>query len=188
MKMPSLADIRRAVLDTVQPLYSGIFETTDGLRATLKDVIPFGTIANFQAASPFGLISKPAKGVLGYCLNLQGRMLAPVILAHLDAKRPVPSAPGEVIVYCTNEVGDSQPVKLTLKNDGTLQISSTLKVQVLCENIELGSAGLEKIVSGETFKTFFNAHQHLGNLGAPTGAPIVPMADSELSAKVKAAK
>jgi hypothetical protein len=34
-------------------------------------------------------------------------------------------------------------------------------------------------------QTLFNEHRHLGNLGAPTGVPLVPMDGSQLSANHK---
>ena len=69
-----------------------------------------------------------------------------------------------------------------LKKGGIAKISAATKV-------EIGAGFLEKTVNGETFKTFFNAHTHNGNLSIPTGPPILPMTDiPHLSLRVKAAK
>lgn len=42
-------------------------------------------------------------------------------------------------------------------------------------SIELGKGAQEKVVLGDTFMAFFNQHMHIGNLGAPTSPPTVPM-------------
>lgn len=51
-------------------------------------------------------------------------------------------------------------------------------------NIKLGSLGsAENLVLGIAFQTLFNAHTHIGNLGIPSGVPIVPMSASELASR-----
>lgn len=188
MRTPSFEDIQRAILRVIQPLYSGTMQSISGLKATISDVVPFGTSAQSQQAFPFGFVSAPFKGVGAYVLNLYGKALAPVILAHLDKLRPIPSAPGEVIVYCTAADGSSIPIKLALGNDGTLVITANTKVQVLCDDVEIGTGTLEKLLDGETFQSFFNAHVHLGNAGVPTGPPTVASGSPHLSTQVKASK
>jgi hypothetical protein len=183
----SFEEIRRAVLEVVQPIAKGTFDAIDDakLRARLKNVIPFGTADHYETASPYGLISSPIKGVRAYFLNLMGSALAPIIIAHIDGKRPQP-VPGETILYCLSADGGTVPVKISLKPDGTLRIDATTKVELVCEDVEIGKEALEKVIKGETFLTLFNQHQHLGNLGAPTGPPIVPMVEAQhLSSEVK---
>jgi hypothetical protein len=48
-------------------------------------------------------------------------------------------------------------------------------------SIELGEGAAEAVIKGNTFQSIFNAHTHIGNLGAPTSPPIVPLSGSELS-------
>ena len=60
------------------------------------------------------------------------------------------------------------------------------KIEIHGDAIELGKDTLERIVNGETFRTLFNAHTHIGNLGIPTGTPIIPMPLTALSSVVKA--
>lgn len=180
-------DILRVVGQYVQPLYRGSVETVTGLTAKLTQIIPYGTADNFQFSMPFGLISAPVKGVVGFIQNLYGSPNSPVILGIMDPKRPKPSAPGEVIVYCTDSSGAQHPIKITLKNDGTLMIEATTKVQIKCDEVELGQGTLEKVLNGEATRTWLNSHTHIGNLGAPTTGAIVPLPSSALSNKVKAA-
>lgn len=188
MRNYTFDDISRAVTRIVQPLYQGVHQSLSGLKATLTDVVPFGRGDNFLHSSPFGLISKPAKGVISYIQNLNGSNMAPVVLGHLHKARPEPAGPGEAILYSTDSTGNSVQVKITLQADGTLVVSAPSKVQVVSDNVEIGSGALEKILNGETFQEYINGHQHLGNLGAPTGPPITPSDATHLSAKVKAAK
>lgn len=191
MKRTSFEDIQRAVMRIVQPLGFGDFDLFNGLKARLASVIPFGSGDLYTPTSPFGFISAPVKGVVAYFLNLHGQALAPIILGHLDKNRPMPSAPGEVIVYCTSADGTVVPVTLTLKNDGTLVIVANTKIQVQAPAIELGAATLEKVINGETFMQLFNSHVHTGNLGAPTSPPIAAsqmVTATHLSAVVKASK
>lgn len=56
-----------------------------------------------------------------------------------------------------------------------------------CENmivnnsssIELGKGATEKLVLGDAFLSLFNQHTHIGNLGAPTSPPVIPMTPAQ---------
>jgi hypothetical protein len=187
MRIPSAEDIRRIVLQTTQPLASGLMELAGTVTAKLSDISGFGSGDSFRLTYPYGMVAKPIKGVVSYFLHLQGKALAPVIIAHLDKKRPTPSAAGEVIFYCLNAAGTTVPVKLTLGVDGVLKVEASTKARFLVDAIELGDGTLEKILNGEAFQTWANTHTHLGNLGAPTGPPIAPSDPTHLSDTVKAA-
>jgi len=102
-------------------------------------------------------------------------------------------------VFITNPNGDT----VELKNDGNLTIKVKKDVKVECENakisakksihldcsqnasIKLGSNVTDQIILGNKFQTYFNTHQHLGNLGSPTGPPINPSTPAHLSKVVK---
>ena len=90
--------------------------------------------------------------------------------------------------------------KIELLDDGTLNVTQANNiniktdkdVNVKCENliidhaksVELGKGATEHIILGDTFMNqVFNTHVHIGNMGAPTSAPIVPMTSSALSQK-----
>lgn len=51
-------------------------------------------------------------------------------------------------------------------------------------DIELGEGAIEKLVKGESFKTFFNLHFHTSPMG-PTGVATVIMSETQLSQKNK---
>lgn len=195
--------LRSFILTMVKPLKSGKIVSTDDKSATMKDLYPEGQSSAFRYTSPFGFISKVPAGVTGFYNALFGSGHESILMAMIHALRPTPSAPGETILYSTNSEGNQIRVKITLQNDGTIVIDSPVNVNINCQSatiaastkttinsplVDIGSGALEKVVNGETFKTFFNLHTHTGNLGYPTTPPDVPMDDSHLSAKVKAAK
>ena len=196
--------LREFILTVVKPLKTGKTVSQNGDQASLDNLYPDGGYSgSFKSTSPFGLISKVPKGVTAFYQALQGSGFESIILAFLHKARPEPSAPGETVLYSTTASGATIKVKVTLKNDGTIEIDAPTKVQITSPNvevtssqvkvdssdIELGSGTLEKIINGETFQTLYNNHMH--PLDVPNGktfAPITQMASSELSAKVKAAK
>ncbi|GAA1552955.1 hypothetical protein GCM10009789_03120 [Kribbella sancticallisti] len=61
------------------------------------------------------------------------------------------------------------------EQDGTVVVSA--------DTIKLGASAAEKVVLGDTFMTFFNAHTHPTGVG-PSGPPVTAMSSSQLSAKV----
>lgn len=181
--------LRSFILAIVKPLKSGKIVDQSGQNAGMDNLYPDGGVNNsFRFASPFGLITKVPKGVTGFYQSLFGSSFEQIILGLLHAKRPEPTGVGETVLYSTTEAGDVIKVKISLKNDGTLVIDAPTKVQVICDNIELGAGALEKVLNGETFQTRFNGHQHYGNLGAPTSTPIVQSPAGDLSNVVKAKK
>jgi uncharacterized protein involved in type VI secretion and phage assembly len=77
---------------------------------------------------------------------------------------------GEVVLL-KNGNGKSS---LRFEQDGT--------VVVTAEKIELGADASEKVVLGDTFMQFFNAHTHPTGVG-PSGPPTQSMSSSQLSSK-----
>lgn len=85
---------------------------------------------------------------------------------------------------------------IVLTKDGNLTIKVRKDVNVECQNatvkasqkahlnspkVELGPNAAEAVIKGNTFQKLFNNHTHIGNLGAPTGPPIIPLSGLELS-------
>ena len=181
----TMRDIRTAITRVVQPMTRGTFVSKTKLRATLKDVIPFGGHDAYVDTSPFGFNSNPAKKVLGYIMNLGGDRLAPIIIAHQHNARPEISQGGSVL-YSTDVTGDTLKATVETLPDGTVRIKSIAGAQIELTpsgKITIGSSGAsEPLVLGTAFKTLYNAHNHIGNAGVPTGTPIIPMSASEISA------
>lgn len=177
-------EFKRIVAEFVQPLYRGSVEYTSKIKSRLYGVIPFGNFPDAQNASPYGISSWPVKGIFGFFQNLGGDTGAPIIMNHLDQKRPDPSSEGEVIFYCRKPDG-TFPIQIFLQPTGLLKLVVSSKVQVVCDNIELGDGTLEKVLNGETFQAWFNQHKHLGNMGVPTGVPMDISPPEHLSTVVK---
>lgn len=85
---------------------------------------------------------------------------------------------------------------IELSNEGKLTIIVSDKIEVNCKTalinasekakvdspkIELGKNAAEAVIKGNTFQKLFNQHQHIGNMGAPTSPPVIPLNGSELS-------
>lgn len=210
--------LRSFILSIVKPLKSGKIVAQNRLKASMDNLYPEGYSDNFKLTSPFGFIANIPKGVTGFYQALFGSGHETIILNQLHDLRPTPLNAGDVVVYCTDQDGASFPVLIYLGHDGKLNITTSADMTLNCVNavvtasgdvtvncnnaninasaktkinsplVEIGSGALEKIVNGETFQTFFNAHVHTDSFGLPTSNPNTPMDDSNLSSKVKAAK
>lgn len=70
--------------------------------------------------------------------------------------------------------------------EATGAVTETTKVghTIDAPKISLGSkSSAEPLVLGTAFMTYYNTHQHLGNMGVPTGPPLVPMSGAHVSTK-----
>lgn len=181
--------LRSFILSVVQPLKVGKTVSQAQDVGTLDNLFPDGGQSDqFKITSPFGFISGIPKGVAGYYQGLFGTSYENIILGFIHKVRPEPSGPGEAILYSTDPAGASIQIKLTLGSDGTLTISAPVALNIISPKVSIGVAG-EKTVNGETFMTDYLTHTHTGNLGAPTGPPLSPQAESAyLSQKVTAEK
>lgn len=80
--------------------------------------------------------------------------------------------------------------KINIDQNNLITLETTGNISIKCEEatveatnvtidhtdtLELGSGAADKLVLGDTFLTLFNQHTHLGNLGAPTSPPAIPM-------------
>tara|TARA_R110000796_G_scaffold42799_7_gene105475 strand:+ start:11353 stop:12189 length:837 start_codon:yes stop_codon:yes gene_type:complete len=77
-------------------------------------------------------------------------------------------------VEVLNANGDS----IEMVNDGTVNINcananvnATGETHINSPRIKLGEQATEAVIKGDTFAGIFDAHVHVGNLGAPTGPP-----------------
>jgi hypothetical protein len=95
-------------------------------------------------------------------------------------------------IIIENPNGDS----VELKNDGNCNVKVKEKIDVTCKDayinatskawidspkIHLGKNAIEAVIKGNTFQALFNSHIHIGNAGAPTSPPTIPLNGSELS-------
>lgn len=97
---------------------------------------------------------------------------------------------GSLKIFFTEEKGlmlDYKENQINIKPDNNIVI--TTKESVIIDHaktIELGKGATEKVVLGDAFMALFNQHTHVGNLGAPTSPPVVPMTPAQhLSGKTQ---
>lgn len=196
--------LRSFILSIVKPLKSGKVTSYDDDNLSMDNIATDGNSPKFRLTNPFGFVSGIPAGVTGFYQALNGSGFESIMLATLHKLRPRPSAAGETILYSTTPDGKTIKVKITLKNDGSLEIDAPTTVNINAQNVnvnastkakidapavELSSGALEKVLNGETFQTFFNQHQHIdGVFGVPVSVPIVQSGPSHLSDKVQAAK
>lgn len=105
---------------------------------------------------------------------------------HGDGKDPSPAL---------SVIKTSSGHEITLDDDGeailvangngksAIRFQQDGTVEITAEKIKLSANASEKVVLGDTFMQFFNAHTHPTGVG-PSGPPAQPMSASQLSTKV----
>lgn len=108
--------------------------------------------------------------------------------------------PGPLKIFYTRKkglilsLGDAK-IQLDTQNGGELRVVIEMgkdqirmensKIIINSNNIELGENAVQAIIKGNVFQDYFNSHTHIGNLGAPTGTPVVPSTPDHLSSVSK---
>lgn len=100
----------------------------------------------------------------------------PICAGMWASKNDIPSEFSDNYNEKNKVLKDKNGNKIIMKDGKIIIISSG--------DIELGENAIEKLVKGESFKTFFNSHKHTSPMG-PTGIPINLMSDTQLSEKNK---
>lgn len=184
----SKEQLMRAVYEFLQPMRRGKIVSVNGLRADLNGLVGFGGNDGFIRTSPFGFIATPTPNTFAYYNNLDGDSLSPIILGYQHQKRPNPSGVGGSILYSTDASGDEVRAFIEAFNTGQIDFKSvdgSLIRMLPNGDIFLGSGtSNEPLILGNAFATIYNVHTHTGNLGGPTGPPLVPMSAAHVSAKV----
>jgi len=156
----------------------GVIESiseNEGLQKVKMELLAGEIRDGMEHFFDYGFTSSPKSGAEAVVVFPGGNREHGLVIKIDDRRfRLKTLAEGEVALY-TDE-GD----KIHFKRGNIIDVD--------CNTLELGNGTLEKIVNGESFKTLFNMHQHLGNLGVPTGVPITLLTDDpHLSTVVKAA-
>jgi hypothetical protein len=84
-------------------------------------------------------------------------------------------AQGDLVANCTNA---------TITASGNANVTASGTATVEGQTVNLGKAASDAVIKGDTFKTYFDAHQVMTALG-PSSPPIMPMPPTSLSKKVK---
>jgi len=85
---------------------------------------------------------------------------------------------GKLKIFFTQEKGlmlDYKETQINIKPDKSIVIKAENVIIDQAKSIELGKGATDPVILGNAFLTLFNAHTHLGNLGAPTSPPTSPM-------------
>lgn len=77
------------------------------------------------------------------------------------------------LVGDTINIVTQKDVNITADNDVNVNANNVIVDH--SNTIELGKGAVEKLVLGDSFLSLFNSHTHIGNAGAPTSPPVVPM-------------
>lgn len=159
----------------------------------------------FGAAGKAGAISIPKKGAIVAIRFNNGNPYSPeysAIHELADDVKEQLSGDGEyegahvvlwdgdkeLKIFFSPTAGFTIQVKaasINISNDNIITVKTDTKVVVDSPAIELGAEATEAVIKGDTFQKLFNAHTHIGNLGAPTGIPIIQLNGSELSQVTK---
>lgn len=202
-------DLRKLISNMLKPLTSRIqmivaravlesLKDDKGIQLLKLDLMADENRDNVERFQNYGFTSVPLAGAEAVVVFPGGNREHGLAIACDDRTFRLKGLEnGEVAMY-TDE-GD----KIHFKRGNKIEIVSAVEVEVTAPTahiiaatkvdvdsplVELGNGTLEKILNGETFQTRFNAHKHLGNMGVPTGAPIVPSPAGDLSSVVKGAK
>lgn len=81
---------------------------------------------------------------------------------------------GNITITGVNVKINNNTSNITIDPVGNINITGT--------TVKLNN-GMENIIKGLSFMQLFNSHVHIGNLGAPTAPPTIPMTTAHLSPK-----
>jgi phage baseplate assembly protein V len=174
-----VAPLQRRVMSMISRGIVVLVNDSTKIQTTQVSVMAGEVQSNVERLQQFGFTSVPLPGAEAVVLYVGGSRDHGVVIAADNRQLRITSLkPGEACVY--NSQGDLVHVKA-----GEILIKHSLKVKVESSQVEIGTEGLEKVLMGETFKAAFEAHTHIGNLGAPTGTPVQPLPLTTLSQTVK---
>jgi len=174
----------------VEPSYQNshvlIYDTAFGLTGTLEDGV--SEVTNEREGEHIKVFFTEEKGLMMDYTTTEGPTTINV--------KPDNS------VHIINANGDSMVMlndgNITFTHSAQFTINSGANTEINCEDaiinckntiinhassIELGQGASEKIVLGDSFMSYFNSHNHIGNKGVPTSPPISPMTTALLSQK-----
>jgi hypothetical protein len=202
--VPKLGTVLRVSFDNgnyYSPVYHESVYPSDELKAEIQNSYPNSHILIYDTA--FGLTGggneevtneREGESIKVFFTEEKGLVFDYTTTAGPTTINIKPDNSIEII----NANGDS----IVMLNDGNITfthsakfiINSTDNTEINCKDaiincenmivnhsssIELGQGATEKLVLGDSFLKLFNQHTHIGNLGAPTSPPIVPMTPAQ---------
>jgi len=165
-KVGTVVKVQFPTGDFYSPEWSFIQNLNVQAVEEIQDSYEGSHILLFDNDEEVKLFYTPGKGFCIFHKNSQ-------ILINPDSSITIEHADSESIIEL---VGDT--INVVSSNQVNI---TTNKAVIDAAAIELGEGAAEAIIKGNTFQSLFNAHTHIGNLGAPTSPPVVPLSGSELS-------
>lgn len=202
--VPKLGTVLRMSFDNgnyYAPVYHESIYPSDELKAEIQNSYPNSHVLIYDTA--FGLTGggneevtneREGESIKVFFTEEKGLMFDYTTTAGPTTVNIKPDNSVEII----NANGD----RIVMLNDGNITfthsakfiINSTDNTEINCKDaiincenmivnhsssIELGQGATEKLVLGDSFLKLFNQHTHIGNLGAPTSPPVVPMTPAQ---------
>ena len=160
-KIGTYVRVQFAEGDLMAPEYTSIQVVNPTVKAEIADSYLNSHILAYDIDEEMKIFYTPGKGLNIFHKNSQ-IIINPdssITIEHADTQSIIELVGGNINIVAQERVTVTAP---------NVTIDQT-------ETIELGAGAAEKLVLGDTFLAFFNAHTHIGNMGAPTTPPTVPM-------------
>lgn len=202
--VPKLGSVVRITFDNGNyycPVYHESLYPSDEVKAEIQSAYLNSHVLIYDTA--FGLAGggnkkitneREGEGIKVFFTEEKGLMMDYTTTAGPTTINIKPDNSVEII----NANGDT----IVMLNDGNITfthsakfiINSTDNTEINCKDaiincenmivnhsssIELGKGATEKLVLGDAFLSLFNQHTHIGNLGAPTSPPVIPMTPAQ---------
>jgi hypothetical protein len=198
--VPKLGTVLRVTFDNGNyyfPVYHESLYPSDELKAEIQNSYPNSHILIYDTA--FGLsgggneeITNEREGESikvffteekGLVMDYSTSVGPTVINIKPDNSIEITNANGDSIVMLNDgNITFTHSAKFTVNSTDNMEINcndAIIKAKnVIIDHstsIELGKGASEKLVLGDSFLSLFNNHTHIGNLGAPSSPPIIPM-------------
>lgn len=153
--------------------YSSIQNFSEDVKKDIADTYLNSHVIAYDTDEELKVYYTPGKGLI---ITLKSSLIniAPdssIVIEHKDSQSSI---------YL---VGD----EIQISSENTVNVTTKNVVIDHSESVELGAGATERVVLGDSFMSFFNSHVHIGNFGAPTTPPTMPMLDTLLSGKAPGA-
>ena len=201
-EIPKLGSVVRVTFDNgnqYQPVYHENIYPSDETKGEIEASYQNSHVLIYDTA--FGLTGELQDGVSEVTNEREGEHVKVFFTEEKGLMMDYTTTEGPTTVNIkpdnSVEIINANGDTVVMLNDGNITFTHSADVNINCVNatitasgethinsprIKLGEAAAEAVIKGDTFAGIFDAHTHVGNLGAPTSPPMSVTAPS-LSAK-----
>ena len=165
-KIGTIVRVQFAEGDIFSPEFTSIQTINADVIAEIQDSYINSHVLAFDVEEELKIFYTPSKGLTFYHKESQ-------IIINPDSSITIEHKGTESIIELVG-------AEINIVSQTAVNIT-TKKAVIEAEAIELGADATEAVIKGNIFQSLFNAHTHIGNLGAPTSPPVSPLTGSELS-------